>query len=82
MGQPREVTTDPDIKLGASVRRYLDLPKFLHLLHSRSLYLRRADGFTDRFEGALTPVFRRALDEAHKKGELERNADYFYWRAH
>jgi hypothetical protein len=81
MRQAPEVTTDPDIKLGANLRRYLDLPKFLHLLHSRSLYLRRADGFTDRFEGALTPVFRRALDDAHKKGEIDQNADYFYRRA-
>lgn len=81
MVKSREVETDPDIKLGAKLRRYLDLPKFLHLLHSKSLYLRRADGFADRFEGALTPIFRRTLDDAHKNGELDHNADYFYRRA-
>lgn len=77
----REITTDPDIKLGASLRRYLDLPKFLNLLHSNSLYFRRADGFSDRFEGALLPAFRRALDESHSAGTIQHNADYFYRRA-
>ena len=81
MGQPREVTTDSDIKLGANLRRYMDLPKFLHLLRSKSLYLRRADGFTDRLEGALTPMFRHTLDEGHRKAQLEHDADYFYRRA-
>jgi hypothetical protein len=72
---------DTDIKLGASLRRYLDLPKFLTLLHSTSLYFRRADGFNDRFEGALIPAFRRALDESHSAGTQKYNADYFYRRA-
>ena len=76
-----KVTTDPDIKLSAILRRYLDLPKFLDLLHSRTLYLRRADGFSDRFEGALTPAIRSAMDEAYKEGKSNHNADYFYRRS-
>lgn len=78
---PIEVYIDPDLKQGTLLRRYLDLPKFLDLLHSRHLYLRRADGFSDRLEGALIPNFRRAMDAAYKRGETQHNADYFYRRA-
>lgn len=81
MAPSRKITTDQDIKLGASLRRYLDLPKFLSLLHSSSLYFRRADGFSDRFEGALIPAFRRVLDESHREGKRQYDADYFYRRA-
>ncbi len=34
--------------------RYMDLTKFMLLLFSKSLYLRRADLFEDRFEGSLS----------------------------
>ncbi|MCC6492591.1 MAG: hypothetical protein IT424_06180 [Pirellulales bacterium] len=34
--------------------RYLDLWKFVHLLHSSSLYFARADSLDDKFEGAVT----------------------------
>src|SRR5687767_1875812 len=81
MAKPQSVVTDADLKQHQIVRRYLDLPKFLDLLRSRSLYLRRADGFTDRFEGALTPAIRAALDEAHKGGQINYTADEFYHRA-
>lgn len=59
----------------------MDLPKLLDLLHTRSLYFRRADGFADRLEGALFPSLREALDEAHKRGEVPNDADSFYRRA-
>lgn len=75
-----EVTVDPDVKPSMILRRYIDLPKFLDLLHSRTMYLRRADGFSDRFEGALTPAFRKAMDEAHKNGGMKLSADDFYRR--
>jgi hypothetical protein len=36
----------------AAIWRYLDLPKFLSLLESRSLFLCRLDGFEDQLEGS------------------------------
>jgi hypothetical protein len=75
-----DVGVDPDVKLKTILRRYIDLPKFLDLLHSRTMYLRRADGFPDRFEGALTPAFRKAMDDAHKSGDLKLSAADFYRR--
>jgi hypothetical protein len=74
------VNVDPDLRGQTIVRRYLDLPKYLDLLRSSALYLQRADGFSDRFEGALTPLFRRSLNEAHEKGRIEYDADYLWQR--
>jgi hypothetical protein len=58
----------------------MDLPKFIDLLRSRSLYLRRADGFSDRFEGALTPSTRAAIDSDRDSGRPTETADDFYER--
>lgn len=76
-----EVSVDPELKHERIARRYLDLPKFLDLLRSRALYMRRADGFSDHFEGALTPAFRRAIDEGYRKGDFRHDADNYYRRA-
>ena len=76
-----EVSATPGLRPNAILRRYMDLAKLLDLLHSKSLYLRRADGFADRLEGALFPAFRRSMDETHAQGQLEHDADYFYKRA-
>jgi hypothetical protein len=76
-----EVTTDPDQRLDVVVRRYMDLGKYLDLLLTQQLYLRRADKFTDRFEGALTPAIRGVLDDAHESGHILDNADAFCRRA-
>lgn len=81
MAESKTIVTSPDLKQHQIVRRYLDLPKFLDLLCSQSLYLRRADGFSDRFEGALTPAVRAALNEAHRDGHITYTADEFYQRA-
>lgn len=75
------IGASPELKQHQIVRRYLDLPKFLDLLRSQHLYLRRADGFTDRFEGALTPAVREALDQAHRGGQISYGANEFYVRA-
>lgn len=75
------ITASPEIKQSQIVRRYLDLPKYLDLLYSRHLYLRRADGFTDRFEGALTPAIRQALDEAHRADHVSYGSAELYKRA-
>ncbi|MBU1138817.1 MAG: hypothetical protein KKA76_07565 [Proteobacteria bacterium] len=76
-----KITADPDIRQESILRRYMDLPKLLDLLHTRSLYFRRADGFPDRLEGALFPSFRKSLDEAFAQKEVPYDADYFYRRA-
>lgn len=54
-----KVSVDKELKQPQVIRRYLDLPKLLDLLHSQCLYLRRADGFADRLEGALFPGRKR-----------------------
>ena len=72
---------DTDLKESMILRRYMDLPKLLDLLHSRCLYLRRADGFPDRLEGALFPSLRKSLDTAHARGDSLENADSFYLKA-
>jgi hypothetical protein len=76
-----EVTTDPHLKTSIILRRYLDLPRFLDLLHTRSLYLRRADGFADRLEGALFSSLRKSIDSAHAGGASKESADDFYRKA-
>ncbi|NJN36154.1 MAG: hypothetical protein HC794_02730 [Nitrospiraceae bacterium] len=40
----------------------MDLAKFLDLLRTRKFYLRRADLFADKLEGALPPGHRQLLD--------------------
>ena len=37
--QPAQITTDPDIRQKSILRRYMDLPKLLDLLHTRSVVL-------------------------------------------
>ena len=76
-----QITADTDIRQVSILRRYMDLPKLLDLLHSSSLYFRRADGFADRLEGALFPTLRKSLDEAFARKETHHDADYYYRRA-
>ncbi|MBT9539401.1 hypothetical protein [Thiobacillus sp.] len=81
MADTFEVTTSPGLKLSGVLRRYMDLAKYIDLLRTESLYFRRADKFSDRFEGALTPVIRRSIDEAHRDGHTNENSETFYRRA-
>ncbi len=76
-----KTSLDIDIKLRSALRRYMDLPKLLDLLHSRALYFRRADGFSDRLEGALFPILRSSINSAHTNDASIGDADYFYRRA-
>ena len=78
---PPEVHVTPSLSRRRILRRYMDLAKLLDLLHTRHMYLRRADGFLDRLEGALFPTFRKSINAAHRTGELEYDADYFYSRS-
>ena len=77
---PAQVSVDKDIQQQSILRRYVDLPKLLDMLHSKSLYFRRVDGFTDRLEGALFPSLRSSMARAYAAGEIETNADFFYRR--
>lgn len=72
------ITSDPEIKATAVLRKYMDLSKLLDLLYSKSLYFRRADGFTDRLEGALFPSLRELIDESHINGNVKYDSDEFY----
>lgn len=72
------ITSDPEINATAILRKYMDLPKLLDLLYSKNLYFRRADGFTDRLEGALFPSLRSIIDDSHLKGDIKYNSDEFY----
>jgi hypothetical protein len=74
------VTRDPSLKHKSPLRRYMDLAKFVDLLKTQSLYLRRADGFTDRFEGALTPSIKAAIDSMRDSGRPTETAEVFYER--
>src|SRR3990172_5576051 len=73
----RTVSLDVDLPSARSLRRYLDLPKYLDLLRSKSLYLAQAATFSDRFEGALTPAFRSGINEAYKAGTVAYDADAY-----
>lgn len=78
---PPSVTADSNINQRAILRKYMDLPKLLDLLHFKSLYFRRADGFPDRLEGALFPSLRATIDKAHAERTIPYNSDHFYRRA-
>lgn len=77
---PATVHKDLDLQNETILRRYMDLPKLIDLLRSKSLYLRRVDGFSDRFEGALLPLIRLALDHSHKSERSPVSADEFCTR--
>lgn len=59
----------------------MDLPKLLDMLHSSSLYLRRADGFSDRLEGTYPKSYRNILDTEYNRGESEYDGEEFYRRS-
>lgn len=59
------------------LRRYLDLPKFIDLLRTQRLYLRRADLFQDKFEGSFTPSLRAAIEEAYVVNKIDFSYEKF-----
>jgi len=65
------VTIENGLDREAVVRRYLDLPKYIHLLSSSKLYVSRVDQFPDKFEGVLSPVICKAIDDANSNGEVD-----------
>jgi hypothetical protein len=72
-----QVSVDPELKPKTILRRYLDLPKYLDLLRSNTIYLRRADRFPDKFEGILPVGIRSAMNEAYSSGQSGYDADGF-----
>jgi hypothetical protein len=80
MDREPSVYRDPSLKGKSLFRRYMDLAKFVDPLRSRSLYLRRVDCFTDRFEGALTRSIRSPIDSSRDSGRPTESADVFYGR--
>lgn len=80
MDDYKKLSRDIDLKDGTPLRRYMDLPKYVDLLRSRKLYLRRADRFADRFEGALPPYIRKGIDSARSAANTGESADDFHIR--
>ncbi|MBZ0095400.1 MAG: hypothetical protein K8H75_08560 [Sulfuricella sp.] len=82
MTLPTEPKSGVGVDIGldrkAVVRRYIDLPKYIQLLRSCELYFPRVDQFPDKFEGVLPPVIRKAIDDAHSKGEVDRSSQTRY----
>lgn len=74
------VNSDIELPEATILWRYLDLPKYIDLLRTCELYLQRADKFSDRFEGALTPLLRKTINHAHENNEINYDADEFYRR--
>ena len=66
MSVAKHFTVDNTLRDDRILRRYLDLAKFIELLRTQSLYLRRGDLFQDKFEGSFTPSVRFAIEEAYK----------------
>jgi hypothetical protein len=67
----------PPLKDNQILRRYLDLSKFIDLLRTKSLYLRRADLFHDKFEGSFTPSLRAAIEEAYSVHKVDFSYEKF-----
>ena len=57
--------------------RYLDVAKFLDLVHNQSLFFLRGDQFEDKFEGAFTASIEKAVNAAYGKNNIEFTSDEF-----
>ena len=66
-----EVKVDKELKDNYVLRRYLDVPRFVNFLKTRSLYLCRSDLFSDKFEGSFTPSIKEAIRNAYEKNKIE-----------
>src|SRR4051794_17186258 len=75
-----EVQVDAQLKQENILRRHLDLPKYLELLRSRSLYFRRADRFPDKFEGVLPSGIYQSINAAYAEGKTTYDAETFLKR--
>lgn len=57
--------------------RYLDAAKFLHLLHTQSLFFARGDQFEDRYEGAFTKSIKHAIESSYQTNSIAFTYDEF-----
>ena len=77
MNKERYFVADKELSGKTKLRRYLNLPKYLDLLRTHEMYFCLVNHFQDKFEGALTPIIRNAINEAYSKGEIEYNAEHY-----
>lgn len=71
------LTSDQVLRDSRVLRRYLDLSKFIDLLRTQSLYLRRADLFQDKFEGSFTSSLKAAIEEAYSVHKIDFSYEKF-----
>jgi hypothetical protein len=62
---------DSDLSKNNVLWRYMDLAKFIDLLESESLYLCRADKFSDKFEGSFTQSVKELIETAYKDNNIQ-----------
>jgi len=72
-----KLTVDSGLVGKNVLRRYLDLPRFISFLKTRSLYLCRSDLFPDKFEGSFTPKVKEAICKAYKENRINYTYEKF-----
>lgn len=53
---------EPPKNINSRIWRYMDLPRFLSLIESSSLYFTRADKFADPYEGAIPKLHKESME--------------------
>lgn len=71
------MTADKALHSDDVLRRYMDVPKFISLLQSSSLFLCRADRFPDRFEGSFTEGTKQLIEQSYKKYHIACSYPHF-----
>lgn len=74
---PGEPVLDADLKESRILWRYLDMPKFMDLIHTKTLHFTRGDQFADRFEGAFTKSIQQAISYSYSPTHIEFSYDEF-----
>src|SRR4051812_29489147 len=59
----------------ALIWRYLDLPKFLSLIHRSSLYFASLGSMEDEYEGALSEPYMNRIVMAYNQGRSDHGAE-------
>lgn len=76
-GKPR---VDLTLKAKRVLRRYLDISKFLDLIHNQTLIFSRGDQFEDKFEGAFTESIKKAINQAYSANNIAYSYEKFKTR--
>ncbi len=77
MRSERKVIADNNLADSDVLRRYLDVPRLLSFLKTRSLYLCRSDLLPDKFEGSFTLTIKEAIDSAYRKNRIRYTYEKF-----